>query len=661
MASSSLKLGREDYKKKKELEEFRKLGAAPAEVDDEGFSINPHIPQYMAEAPWYLSNGRPGLKHQRLYKDVSNVAKVGDVIQRGFQTDEDGSIIRQKKWTSGSCENCGASTHKTKECVYRPRKIKAKFSSTNIAPEERLQAEEGEKSYTYDGKRDRWNNYNIANHHLIIERHQKIEQYRRQKKSAELDQQILDESLSKKELKKLSKKAKKIKQRKKTKKSIKKQSLPNNTDGDGDDQNQTQNGDTNEKDASGDGADDDDNDDDDDDGEEAESETFTSDSDSSDTSDAEHSRSDEDMKDKGAVIQRFDSKKRQTIRNLRIREDLPKYLRNLSTKSAYYDPKTRSMRANPYQAGDVTEETYMGDNFVRHTGDAVSFEDVNSFAWQSRNIHGAKSDAIHLQSNPTMTELAFKQFNSKKTSVQDKFKNTLTERYGGQQHLLSAQPNKQQQMSLIYGQNESYREFGADGRVIKGQAELIASSKYEEDILPGNHTAVWGSFYDLKTGKWGYACCQCATYKAYCTGDDGIRAKQLNHHNNNKKKKNEQNAHDGDSDDHEHTSREESAAHPSQIGFGVMPKPKEMIDTDKMVNPSGYISTRGIMAAKGLARKAQKEQELQEKLKKAKKRAKKKKNQNKKRERGMDEGYNAEKEDSSEPAHKKAKLCEDDA
>ena len=34
-----------------------------------------------------------------------------------------------------------------------------------------------------------------------------------------------------------------------------------------------------------------------------------------------------------------------TQRNLRIREDTPKYLRNLDLNSAYYDPQARSMRA----------------------------------------------------------------------------------------------------------------------------------------------------------------------------------------------------------------------------------------------------------------------------------------------------------------------------
>ena len=36
-----------------------------------------------------------------------------------------------------------------------------------------------------------------------------------------------------------------------------------------------------------------------------------------------------------------------TVRNLRIREDTPKYLLNLDPNSAHYDPKSRSMREDP--------------------------------------------------------------------------------------------------------------------------------------------------------------------------------------------------------------------------------------------------------------------------------------------------------------------------
>ena len=43
-----------------------------------------------------------------------------------------------------------------------------------------------------------------------------------------------------------------------------------------------------------------------------------------------------------------DSRQTVSVRNLRIREDTAKYLRNLDANSAFYDPKTRSMRENPY-------------------------------------------------------------------------------------------------------------------------------------------------------------------------------------------------------------------------------------------------------------------------------------------------------------------------
>ena len=55
-----------------------------------------------------------------------------------------------------------------------------------------------------------------------------------------------------------------------------------------------------------------------------------------------------------AVGQKMDTKTRITVRNLRIREDTAKYLINLDPSSAYYDPKTRSMRENPNK--NVSEE-----------------------------------------------------------------------------------------------------------------------------------------------------------------------------------------------------------------------------------------------------------------------------------------------------------------
>ena len=64
-----------------------------------------------------------------------------------------------------------------------------------------------------------------------------------------------------------------------------------------------------------------------------------------------------------AVGQKLDTKTRITVRNLRIREDTAKYLMNLDPESAYYDPKTRSMRDAP-EAGVQPEDVSRGSMFT---------------------------------------------------------------------------------------------------------------------------------------------------------------------------------------------------------------------------------------------------------------------------------------------------------
>ena len=51
--------------------------------------------------------------------------------------------------------------------------------------------------------------------------------------------------------------------------------------------------------------------------------------------------------------------------------------------------------------------------------------------------------------------------------------------------------------------------------------QAVAKSKYEESVFPSNHTSVWGSFFDTRSMRWGFACCHSLTFKSYCTGEAG--------------------------------------------------------------------------------------------------------------------------------------------
>ncbi|KAJ1433928.1 Pre-mRNA splicing Prp18-interacting factor [Sesbania bispinosa] len=141
MATASVAFkSREDHRKQIELEEARKAGLAPAEVDEDGKEINPHIPQYMSSAPWYLNAERPADKYRK-----------------------------------GACENCGAMTHDAKSCMERPRKVGAKWTNKHIAPDEKIETFE----LDYDGKRDRWNGYDASTYARVIERYEARDEARK--------------------------------------------------------------------------------------------------------------------------------------------------------------------------------------------------------------------------------------------------------------------------------------------------------------------------------------------------------------------------------------------------------------------------------------------------------------------------------------------------
>ena len=57
--------------------------------------------------------------------------------------------------------------------VQRPRKVGAKYTGSDIAPDEYIQPQ---LDFDYDGKRDQWNGYDISEHKHIVDEYQKLEE-----------------------------------------------------------------------------------------------------------------------------------------------------------------------------------------------------------------------------------------------------------------------------------------------------------------------------------------------------------------------------------------------------------------------------------------------------------------------------------------------------
>jgi len=56
-------------------------------------------------------------------------------------------------------------------------------------------------------------------------------------------------------------------------------------------------------------------------------------------------------------------------------------------------------------------------------------------------------------------------------------------------------------------------------------------------VYINNHSAVWGSFYDLNSGQWAYACCHSTIPGSFCTGEAGIEANKASSASNLLKRK----------------------------------------------------------------------------------------------------------------------------
>jgi pre-mRNA-processing factor SLU7 len=246
-----------------------------------------------------------------------------------------------------------------------------------------------------------------------------------------------------------------------------------------------------------------------------------------------------------------------TARNLRIREDTAKYLRNLDPNSAYYDPKSRSMRDNPHPELDPTSQTnFAGDNFSRISGDAIHLAETQLFAWDAASKGVAE---IHPQANPSQAELLKRQFETKATDLQLQQKKAVLDKYGGAEYLdgtgglasaiavttndgggnsngISNSSNEQQDKKpaavdrkLRFGVSTTEEKYGRDAATSAAASGNKKSSmkrqaipcKYEEDIFINGHSTVWGSFFHKGAFQWGYEDDHSLLKLSYCTGQAG--------------------------------------------------------------------------------------------------------------------------------------------
>ncbi|PPR81752.1 hypothetical protein GOBAR_AA38963 [Gossypium barbadense] len=156
-----------------------KGGLAPAEFDEDGKEINPHIPQYISSAPWYFNAERPSLKHQRKWRSDPNYTKSW--YDRGAKIFQAEKYRKEPARFTSHC--CGAMTHDAKSCIERPRKKLAKWTNMHIAPDEKIETFEQD----YDGKCDTWNGYDASTDARVIERYEaRVEARRKYLKKQQL-------------------------------------------------------------------------------------------------------------------------------------------------------------------------------------------------------------------------------------------------------------------------------------------------------------------------------------------------------------------------------------------------------------------------------------------------------------------------------------------
>ncbi|CUV07158.1 unnamed protein product [Cryptosporidium hominis] len=375
-------------------------------------ALNPHIPQFIAKAPWYINQQESSLEHQRLRADEAKI-DLDSGIKKGVLG------VVHVKYRKGACTNCGSMTHQARDCLERPRKVGAKWNNLDICPDEIIP--EIRKTTNLDEKRDRWRGFRPEDYKPIIEQFEAVEELARQKRAKKVEESLSNNKNN-----------------------------PEDKNEELDEKDELKLGDFDET-------------------------TFGASSD----------------------------KTRTNVRNLRIREDTAKYLRNLDLNSAFYDPKSRSMREDPFHKSSNIGNTYRGDNAIRNSGEVSKILLMEAFAYNKHK----QGESIHLQALPTRSEMLYKSSILNKDNDNLKKLEEISRKY---------ERNNQSSISKLE-LTERPTTVGDLSSMNTKTTKKFVSSIYVEDEYISNHTQVWGSYYDLEAKKWGFRCCKQTCRFSKCT------------------------------------------------------------------------------------------------------------------------------------------------
>jgi pre-mRNA-processing factor SLU7 len=192
----------------------------------------------------------------------------------------------------------------------------------------------------------------------------------------------------------------------------------------------------------------------------------------------------------------------QAIRSLRERTDTAHYLKDLSKDSNAYDPETGTYKGVKGTLNDKGE-------FVRELDD-----DSLQFERMRKQAEAVSDLAAPMEAGPTAGYLRAKKLQEEEKARQQRVKNELLGKYGGAEYL-AARPREIEERPVV----------AVAGK--PADPPPAGKSKYQEDIYPGNHTSVWGSYW--KDGQWGFSCCHSVVKQSYCVGDLGRKRPREGH------------------------------------------------------------------------------------------------------------------------------------